>query len=97
MFDKAKSFLMKKMLERQLKNAPAAEREMIMTLMEKNPELFQKIATEMQAEIKAGKSQTAAAMKVMPKYQAELQKALGGVPPPRSQGARFNPDGSIHT
>ena len=98
MFQGAKNYMMKKLLERQLKDAPPEQRELIMTLMEKDPALFEKIALEMQAEIKAGKSQMAAAMKVMPKYQAELQKAMGDKMPkqPGQSGVRFNPNGSIH-
>ncbi len=99
MFDKAKGFMMRKLLERQLKDAPPEQREMIMTLLEKNPKLFEKIATEMQAEMKGGKDQMAAAMKVMPKYQAELQAAMGDkMPKPQvgQGGVRFNPNGSIH-
>ncbi len=97
MFGKAKNFMMKKLLEKQLKNAPPEQRELVMTLMEKNPELLEKIATEMQAEIKAGKTQMAAAMKVMPKYQKELQAAMGDKMPQVQGGqVRFNPNGSIH-
>ena len=95
MFGKAKNFMMKKLLERQLKNAPAEQREMILTMLDKNPELFEKIALEMQAEMKKGKDQMSAAMKVMPKYQAELQSALGDKMPKQS-GTQFNPNGSIH-
>lgn len=98
MFGKAKNFVVKKLLERQLKDAPPEQRELIMTLMEKNPELFEKIAMEMQAEIKAGKTQMAAAMKVMPKYQKELQQLMGDKLPQQGGqgGVRFNPNGSIH-
>ncbi len=98
MFGKAKNFMMRKLLERQLKNAPPEQRELVMTLMEKNPELLEKIAGEMQAEIKAGKTQMAAAMKVMPKYQKELQALMGDKMPVQKQGGtvRFNPNGSIH-
>ena len=98
MFDKAKGFMMKKLLEKQLKNAPAEQRELIMTLIEKDPKLFEKIAGEMQAEIKAGKNQMAAAMKVMPKYQAELRALMGDKMPGAQQGSgvQFNPNGTIH-
>ena len=89
---------MKKLLERQLKDAPAEQKELIMTLMEKNPVLFEKIAMEMQAEIKSGKDQMSAAMKVMPKYQKELQAIMGDKMPKVQQrgGTRFNPNGSLH-
>ena len=97
MFGKAKNFVMKKLLERQLKDAPADQKELIMTLMEKNPALFEKIALEMQTEIKSGKDQMSAAMKVLPKYQKELQVLMGDrMPMQQRGGARFNPNGSIH-
>ena len=99
MFDKAKMFMMRKLMERQLKDAPPEQREMILTLLEKNPKLFEKIAMEMQAEMKGGKDQMTAAMKVFPKYQAELQAIMGDKMPKPQQGqggVRFNPNGSIH-
>jgi hypothetical protein len=98
MFQGAKNFVMKKLIQQQLKNAPPEQQELIMTLMEKNPELFEKIALEMQTEIKSGKTQMAAAMKVMPKYQAELQAIMGDKMPkqPGGSGVQFNPNGSIH-
>ncbi len=93
---------MKKLLESQLKNVPADQRELIMTMMEKDPALFEKIAKELQAEMKAnGSNQMAAAMKVLPKYQTEI---LAIMPPEMkeklmkmqmgSQG-QFNPNGTI--
>ena len=88
MFDKAKGFVAKKMMERQLKDAPKEQREMMMTVMENDPELLEKIAKEI-------KSEMAAAMKIMPKYQAELQKAMGPAHGMQRGGARFNPNGSI--
>jgi hypothetical protein len=97
MFGKAKNFFMKKLLERQLKDAPADQKEMIMTLVEKDPELFQKIAKEMEVEMKSGKTQIAAATKVMPKYQAQLQAILGNKMPTQQRGGtRFNPNGTFH-
>ncbi len=98
MFGKAKNFMMRKLIERQLKDAPPEQRELVMTLMEKDPALLEKIAGEMQAEIKSGKTQVAAAMKVMPKYQKELQALMGDKMPKQGTGGnvRFNPDGSIH-
>lgn len=94
---KAKNFMMKKLLEKQLKDAPAEQRDMIMTLMEKDPDLFEQIAKEVQAEMKAGKNQMAAVMKVMPKYQEKLRALMGDkFPQAQGGGARFNPNGSIH-
>jgi hypothetical protein len=98
MFDKAKNFMMRKLLEKQLKDVPADQKEMIMTMVEKDPKLFEKIALEMQAEMKGGKDQMAAAMKVMPKYQAQLQALMGDKMPgaPQRSGTQFNPNGTIH-
>jgi hypothetical protein len=97
MLQKAKNFMMRKLLERQLKDAPAEQREMLMTMVEKNPDLFEKIAIEMQAEMKGGKDQMAAAMKVMPKYQAELQALMGNKAgkQPAAGGIQFNQNGTI--
>jgi len=71
-----KEFLMKQVIKRQLKGVPDAEIERIMALVEKNPELFKKIGDEIQAKVKAGRSQMAASMEVMRAHQGELQKVL---------------------
>ena len=44
--------------------------------LEKDPELFQKIALEVQAEIKKGKSEMEAGMEVMQKYKDKLQSLM---------------------
>lgn len=102
MFGNLKNFATRKLLERQLKDAPPEQREMITSLMEKNPEAFQKIAEEMQQELKKnGNNQMAAAMKVLPKYQKEIMSAM--TPEMRQKlvemhggaAGRFNPNGSI--
>ncbi len=59
-----------------MKDVPPAEQEKMIKLIETNPELFQKIGTEVQALMKNGKDQMAATMEVMQKYQSELQKIL---------------------
>lgn len=71
-----KDFFMKKMLERQLKDLPEDQKELVKTAIEKNPELFKKIANEVKAQTKKGVPEAAATMQVMRKYQGELQKAL---------------------
>jgi len=70
-----KTFFMKKMLATQLKGVPQAEQDKLFEMIDKNPQLFQKIATETQEEMKRGSSQMDAAMKVAKKYEIEL-KAL---------------------
>jgi hypothetical protein len=97
MFDKAKQFMTRKLLEHQLKSAPPEQRELILTMLEKEPKLFEKIALEIQAEIKKGKNQTAAAMTVLPKYQKELQAVMGDKFPKQQGGGSvpFNQNGTI--
>lgn len=102
MFGKIKNFAMRKLVERQLKKAPEDQKQMIMGLLEKDPKLFEQIATEMQAELKKnGNNQMAAAMKVLPKYQKEIMASMS--PEMRQKlmqmqmkgAGKFNPNGSI--
>ena len=51
---------------------------MIMEAVNANPEFFEKMAKEIEAEKKAGKSEMAASMEVMRKHQGELQKLMMG-------------------
>jgi F0F1-type ATP synthase membrane subunit b/b' len=71
-----KDFLVKKMLEKQLAGMPKEQQEMIQKAMKNNPALFDKIAKETEAQVKAGKNQMYAAYEVMKKYQKELQAAI---------------------
>lgn len=71
-----KEFLLKQMIKRQLKGVPDAEIDRILAIVEKNPELFQKIGTEIETKVKSGRSQMAATMEVMRTHQADLQKLL---------------------
>lgn len=67
-----KNFLLKKMLRTQ--GIPEAQIDMVLNMMEKNPELFKKIAEEIKAKIDGGMDQQTASMQVMQKYQEELKK-----------------------
>lgn len=68
-----KNFFMKKMLESKMKDVPKGEQEKILSLIEKNPELFQKMAEEIQEEMKKGTGQMEAAIKIAQKYQDDLK------------------------
>lgn len=69
-----KTFLMKKMLASKMKGIPESEQEKIFLMLEKNPELFQKIGLEVQNEMKSnGLDQMTATMKVSKKYESELK------------------------
>ena len=76
-----KNFLVKKMAERQLKNMPHEQQEMVRTLLEKNPDLFVAMSKEIEHKVKKeGKDQMLATMEVSKKYQKQLQEALGQQP-----------------
>ncbi len=67
---------MKKLLASKMKDVPAEQQEKIFSAIEKNPDLFQKIALEVQEKTKQGKDQMAATMEVMQKYQEDLKKVI---------------------
>lgn len=102
MFGKIKNFALKKVLQSQMKDVPEDQKEMIMAMVEKDPTLFEKIAKEMQEELKKnGNNQMGAAMKVLPKYQQQILSVMSPEMKEKlakaqmgSQG-RFNPNGSI--
>lgn len=53
---------------------PDAQIDMVINMMEKNPELFKTIAKEIQEKTKSGMDQNTASMEVMKKYENELKK-----------------------
>lgn len=68
------NFLLKKMLRTQ--GVPEAQIDMFIGMMEKNPELFKKIASEVQEKIKGGMDQQSASVEIMKKYEDELKKLI---------------------
>jgi len=68
------NFLLKKMLK--AKGVPEGQIDMFVGMMEKNPELFQKLALEAREKVKSGMDQTKASMEVMKKYEEELKKLV---------------------
>lgn len=72
-----KNFLIKKVAERQLKNMPQEQQDMIKKILDNNPDLFVKMSKEMDHKVKKeGKDQMLAMMEVSKKYQKELKEAL---------------------
>ena len=71
-----KDFLMKQILKRQLRGVSKEEQEKALTMIQKNPDLFKKIAEEIQAEMKTGKDQMQATLSITQKYQEELKKIM---------------------
>ena len=68
-----KEFLLKQAVKHGTKNLPKEQAQMLEEAITKNPELFEKIAKEIEALKKAGKPEMYAALDVMKKYQKELQ------------------------
>ncbi len=66
------SFLLNQYAKWKLKDVPEAQREQMMTLVTKNPELFKKIGEEIERRKKGGESEMKAAMEVMKKHRVEL-------------------------
>jgi len=55
---------------------PESQIEMFVNMIEKNPELFKTIASEIEQKIKTGMEKNAAGIQVMKKYEQELKKLV---------------------
>jgi hypothetical protein len=75
-FKRTKDKVVGKLLEKQLKNVPKEQREMILQVVQKNPDFFKKIAKEVEEEKKKGNNEMYATMTVMKRHEAELQKLM---------------------
>ncbi|TSC55053.1 MAG: hypothetical protein LiPW30_519 [Parcubacteria group bacterium LiPW_30] len=71
-----KEFLMKKMLERQLKDIPKEMQDKIVKVASENPELISKIMGEVEVEVKNGKDYMSAAKDVAVKYKDQLSSLI---------------------
>jgi len=71
-----KEFLMKKMLERQLKDIPKEMQDKIVKVASENPELISKIMGEVEVEVKNGKYYMSAAKDVAVKYKDQLSSLI---------------------
>ena len=65
------NFLLRKMLRTQ--GVPEPQVDMFITMMEKNPALFESIAKEIKERMDGGADQNTASMEVMKKYEGELR------------------------
>lgn len=71
------NFLLKTVAGWKLKDAPAGQKEQIMALLEKDPELMKKIGEEIDRRVKkGGENQMKASMEVMKKYRTELAAVM---------------------
>ena len=71
------NFFTRTLIKRQLKGMPEAEVEKMLTIIEKNPDFFQKMALEVQAKIKKGMSQEDAAKQFAEEHAKDLKEILG--------------------
>lgn len=69
-----KDFFVRKLIESKMKDVPQDQREMIIKMIEKNPEFFQKLVEEIQTEISSGVDQMEATMNVMKRYESKLKE-----------------------
>lgn len=65
---------MRKMMEKQLANVPKEQRDKMIEMVTKNPELFQKIAMEIKAKMDGGMDQMTASQQVLEKYKDQIPK-----------------------
>ena len=69
-----RDFFVKQAVKHGAKDLPKDQQAMLASAVEKNPELFSKIAKEIEALKKSGKPEMYASLDVMKKYQKELQE-----------------------
>ena len=70
------NFMLKHMLKSKMKGVPEDKQEMLLKMVEKNPDFFKKIGDEVEAKKKSGKDEMSATMEVMRQHQSELQKLM---------------------
>lgn len=68
-----KEFFVRKLIESKMKDVPKEQRDMVITMIEKNPDFFQKLAEEIQVEIEKGEDQMTATMNVMKRHEESLK------------------------
>lgn len=70
------NFMLKQLMTSKLKNVPKDQQEQLLKMLEKNPELFKKIALEVQEKMKEGKGQQEATFEVLQLYRKELETLM---------------------
>ncbi len=72
-----KNFIIRQIAKHKLKDVPEGQREQLLAMLEKNPDLMKKVGEEIDRRVKkGGESQMKATMDVMKKYRAELAEAM---------------------
>ena len=68
---------MRQLMKSQLKNVSETDQERLLSMVEENPDLFGKMAEEIQRKMKEGESQMTATMEVAREHEGALRKAMG--------------------
>jgi hypothetical protein len=71
-----KNFLVKKLVGSKLKHLPKDQQDMIIALVQENPEFFKEIQKKVEAKKKQGQDEQLAMMQVMRENQAQIQKLM---------------------
>ena len=71
-----KEFFLRKLIESKLGALPKEDRERIIAVITKNPELFEEIGKKIKAKVDGGMDQMKATMSVMEEYKPQLQKLM---------------------
>jgi hypothetical protein len=71
-----RGFLLKKYANWKMKDVPAAQKEMMLALLEKDPQLMKRIGEEIERRKKGGESEMKAAMEVLKKHKDELASLM---------------------
>ena len=71
------NFFTKALIKKQMKGMPEAEIEKVLTIIEKNPDFFKKMITNVQEKVKQGMSQEDAAKQFAQEHGGELKDILG--------------------
>ena len=72
-----KQLILRKLIQSKLKGVPQEQQDVILDALEKDPELFMRLAKEVETKTKSGMSQMDAAQKVFSAHQEELKRLLG--------------------
>lgn len=70
------NFLLGQAMKWKMRDVPPEQREQIMALVQKDPELFKKIGEEVDRRVKSGEPQMKATLEVMKKYRTELSALM---------------------
>ncbi|MDB5265854.1 MAG: hypothetical protein JWM39_567 [Parcubacteria group bacterium] len=71
------NFILQQAMKMKMKDVPPEQRDQLMALVQKDPELFKKIGEEVDRRVKkGGEDQMKATMEVMKKYRTELSQLM---------------------